>query len=458
MNTANIDAFRSDFPGDVILPGDSGYDEARTVMVRQGSPALIVRPRSSEGVAQAVRYAKDNSLKLSVRSGGHSNAGHSTNDGGMIIDLKHLNSVEVRDAATRRVRLGGGATWGEVVKVLSGHGLALTSGDVSSVGVGGLVVGGGVGWMVRKYGLAIDNLVAAEVVTVSGEIIRASTSEHADLFWAIRGGGGNFGVVTGFEFAAQPVSKVHFGSITFKPDSFADILKGWVDYMRTAPEELTTMLLALPTFAGNPPAIIIMCCYASEDATAANAAIDPLRKLGEAVSDDVTLEDYADVLEEAHPYEGVRIITHNTLVRTVSDELISTVEEAYRRHDAILQIRSIGGAMNRVAGDDTAFAHRDSEIMIISPVFLPPNASESDVDDALAPWRAIAAFGSGAYVNFFSENTGQEILAAYPPATLARLASIKQKYDPQNLFSQNYNITPSSATAKTESAASALTS
>jgi FAD/FMN-containing dehydrogenase len=439
MAEQTIEALQSNFTGDIIKPDDSRYDQARTTYLFKGTPVFVARPRTASDVSQAIKYTRGNKLLLSVRSGGHSGHGFSTNDGGAVIDLMHMDNVEVLDAKTHRVRIGGGALWGDIATALQRHGLVLSSGDTKTVGVGGLTLGAGMGWMLRKYGLAIDSLVAAEVVTADGVIRRASADEHDDLFWAIRGGGGNFGVVTSFEFIAHPMGKVYAGAITYDANDIAGIIKGWRDYMRQAPEELTTMLMVMPEFGGNPPAVVSMCCYAGDDKDAAMQAVGPLQQLGKVMRQNITEKDYADVLDEAHTPPGFKIITNNMFIRNFSDDLIETIS---RQKGQMLQIRSCGGAMNRVPAAATAFAHRDSEAFMVMPAFIAPSASPADIDAAQAGYRAIAHYGNGAYVNFFTELTGAEIPAAYPPPTYERLAKIKQIYDPQNIFSQNYNITP----------------
>jgi len=203
---------------EVLRPGDDGYHAAARSFFAKGEPALVVRPRGPDEVAAALAHAARHALVVSVRSGGHSPLGHGTNTGGMVIDLAHLNDVQVLDAERRLVRVGGGATWGRVAAALDPHGWSLTAGDTNNVGVGGLTLGGGVGWLVRRHGLAIDNLVGARVVTADGRLLTTSQGEHPDLFWALRGGGGNFGVVIDFDFLAQPVSTVHFGTVAYRLD------------------------------------------------------------------------------------------------------------------------------------------------------------------------------------------------------------------------------------------------
>lgn len=439
----DVKELKQKFSGEVILPEDDVYEQVRNTPFFKGSPKVVLQPKSNDDVAAAIRYARDNSLQLSVRSGGHSGAGFSTNDGGVVIDLSLMNDVEVIDEAKHIVRIGGGAVWGDIAKKLHQYGLAISSGDTLSVGVGGLTLGAGVGWMVRKYGLAIDSLVAAEIVTADGKVVRTSDTENPELFWAVRGGGGNFGVVTAFEFAAHTTGRVIAGNITFGLDNVQELLTGWRDAMRKAPEELTTMLTMMPSFMGNPPAALVMCCYAGDDEAAADTALAPLRKLGRIVNDDVKKKEYFEVLEEAHPPEGVEIIVKNGFVPDFSDELVKTIADLYGGETGpVLQIRSIGGAMKRVPADATAFAHRDGEALIVSPVFVPLGISEADRAKALAPWGKIAPFTKGAYINFFSD-TQEDLALMYAPDTLKRLSQIKKIYDPQNVFSHNFNVKPS---------------
>jgi FAD/FMN-containing dehydrogenase len=214
----------TDLPVETLRQGDDGYQNAARTFFATGWPALVVRLRGPREVAAALAHAARDDLAISVRSGGHSPLGHSTNNGGMIIDLTHLDHVQVLDARRRLVRVGGGATWGQVAKALDPHGWALTSGDTADVGVGGLTLGGGIGWLVRRYGLAIDNLVAVRIVTADGRLLTASSDEHPELFWALRGGGGNFGVAVDFDFLAQSVSAVHFGAVTYRLDDPGDLI------------------------------------------------------------------------------------------------------------------------------------------------------------------------------------------------------------------------------------------
>ncbi len=210
---SGIDALRKNFSGEIILPDNASYEQASMAFIFKGAPAIVLKPKTPADVAMGIQYARSNSLLLSIRSGGHNGAGLGTNNGGLVIDMSLINTVELINKEKRIVRIGTGAVWGDVAKKLQEYGLALSSGDTKSVGVGGLALGGGIGWMARKYGLTIDHLVAAEIVTADGNVLHTNAAEHHDLFWAIRGGGGNFGVVTYFEFEAKPATQVYSGMI-----------------------------------------------------------------------------------------------------------------------------------------------------------------------------------------------------------------------------------------------------
>jgi FAD/FMN-containing dehydrogenase len=443
MDQDKISQLKQNFTGQIILPGDPDYDLASTTMVVKGSPAIVLRPRTPADVAAAIMYARENSLIISIKSGGHSVNAYGTNNGGLVIDMALMNDLEVIDKSRNLIRIGSGNTWGEVAEFLKPHGLAISSGDTKSVGVGGLTLGGGIGWMVRQVGLAIDSLKGAEIVTADGQTLQLSETENSDLFWAIRGGGGNFGVITSFEFEAHKLGKVFGGPIIYAFENLEGVIKGWRDCMRQAPEELSTMLLAMMGFNGGPPTLLALCCYANDDEIAFKKAIDPLLNIGKVVQNGITLKDYADVLEEAHPPQGIKVVVNNALVENFSDEIITAIASLFNdKSGPVLQIRSLGGAMNRIGSEATAFAHRNSEALILCPTFVAPNATESEIKQALKPWETIAAFSKGSYVNFVSEETAKHLSENYPAATLSRLMEIKKNYDPENVFSRNYNIKP----------------
>jgi FAD/FMN-containing dehydrogenase len=428
-----------------LRPGDEGYGAAATTYMRTGRPAVVIRPHDAADAAAAIQYATNHGLVLSVQSGGHSVLGFGTNDDGVVIDMSEFDSVDLLDKAAGHVRIGAGAVWGDVAISLAEHELSLTSGDTKSVGVGGLTLGGGIGWMVRNHGLTIDSLVAADIVTAGGQALRLSDNENPDLFWAIRGGGGNFGVVTHFEFIAQPATAVHAGTITYSVDDVAALVRGWSDAHRAGPEELNSTLVLMPAFGAEMPAMAMgLVCFAGADQAAADAALAPLLALDNRTSTEITEKAYADVLEEAQPPPGVKAMATNALVETVTDEVVAAVTKWYASGTAgqLAFIRALGGAMNRVPSDATAFAHRAVEAMIVGAAFRPVDAPDDQLVEAVRPFEAVKALGVGAYSGFLGTATEDDVAAIYPVRTRQRLAEVKRTYDPGNLFSQNFNIRP----------------
>ncbi len=426
---------------EAVRPGQAGYDEAAATFFARGKPDLVVRPRDACEVAAAVRYARREGLTLSVRSGGHSGAGFGTHDEGLVIDLAHIDHVELVDPLDGLVRVGTGATWGQVAAALQPHGLGITAGDTNDVGVGGLALGGGVGWLVRRDGLTVDHIVAATVVTAEGERLRASADSHPELFWALRGGGGNVGIVVNLELRATPVGSVHFGVIAFASEDPAGLARGWRNLMREAPDELTTTLAMVPAMGGQPPRTMLLVCLADADEAAATEILAPFRQLARVVSDGVRLVPYADVLEDAAPM-GAGFAFRNAMVPHLDDELLTRISREVARGGMMFALRGLGGAMARVAPDATAFAHRDAEVMVVAGMFLPPEPAPGDVDAMLARWSPIAAHGTGAYAGFLSSATPADVAEVFPPKTYARLASVKRAYDPDNVFHRNHNVPP----------------
>lgn len=445
MKQYALSELKNKISGEIITPADSGYDNLRSVFVRTGNPTLIVRPLNTTDVAATIQFARDNQLTLSVRSGGHSMSGLSTNDGGLIIDLAHFNAVELLDASRNLVRIGAGARWGAAAKALAEWGLAISSGDTNSVGVGGLTLGGGIGWMVRKYGLTIDSLEAAELVLADGRCLRVSTTDSPELFWALRGGGGNFGVVTSLEFRAQPVRDVFGGMVIYNIAEYQSVLTGWVAAMESAPEELNSTLIIFPGLGPEPtPMLMVLLCYAGDDEAAAKAAIQPLLELGTPQHQDIQRKAYYQMLEDANPPPGIKSVTQNGFVKAFSPDVIETLLTHYGKVGTpILQIRKLGGAINRVSVDATAFAHRDYGAFILAASLVPVAMPSAQVEQIRqAAWQPLTPFVSGAYTNFLSDVGEESLVAAYPTETRARLAAVKATYDPQNVFNQNLNIKP----------------
>ncbi|MGI5223646.1 FAD-binding oxidoreductase [Actinoallomurus sp. CA-142502] len=432
-------------PGEVFAPGAEGYAEAAATVFAAGTPDLVVRPRDADGVAAAVRHATAAGLAVTVRSGGHSMAGLSTHTDGMVIDLRNLRGVEVLNRERRRVRIGAGATWGAVAAELAWYGLGLTAGDTREVGVGGLTLGGGMGWLVRRYGLAIDNLVAADLVTAAGELIHADAEQHGDLFWALRGGGGNFGVVTSFEFIAQPVTTVHFGTIGYEAVDPARLVAGWRELAGASDEDLTTILNLLPSPPGGPAGpytAMLQCCYGGSDPDAAAAALRPFRALAPVSADTVRETPYADILEACPTLPpGARMEIRNALVPALDDAMTGAIADLLA-DGAAIALRGLGGAVARVAPDATAYAHRDAEAMVVAGTMLPPGASPELAAAALARWSPVAARSRGAYVNFLGTATDDDVASVYPSATYRRLAEVKRRYDPANVFRRTHNVPP----------------
>jgi FAD/FMN-containing dehydrogenase len=436
---------RGGFDGDIIQPGDMEYELVSNVKLAAGHPAYVLRPESVDGVRAAVRFAADAGLALAVRGGGHSFAGFGTNDGGVVIDLTRLADVDIIDSERHVVRVGGGATWGQVGVVLAGHSLAISAGDTRSVGVGGLTLSGGIGWKVRKHGLALDNLVAADVVTADGNLVHASTEQNAELFWGIRGGGGNFGVVTAFEFRAHPTTDVYFGTIAFPAAEANAVLQGWAEHLRVAPEELTSVAEFANPFAGPDAPVELHIAFDGDSAELMAAAVDPIRRLGTVIKDDIALKPYVDILVDGGtPPPGLQFVTRSAFVErdSVADTLRILTEVAAQPGSPFLAVRSVGGAVSRVAADATAYVHRQAELMFMTTIAGPPAVIDAARPALDAIWQRLAPHVGGAYANFMTSANERDVAAVYPPSTYARLAELKRSYDPDVLFAGNYTVRP----------------
>jgi FAD/FMN-containing dehydrogenase len=446
MNADTFAEFNHRIAGEVVVPGSPTYDQLRKVFNRAASPAVIVRGQSTDDLVTALRFAREYHLPVSVRSGGHGWSGLATNNGGLVLDLSAFNTVELLDPEHHLVRIGAGAGWGEVAKALATYDLAISSGDTNQVGVGGLTLGGGIGWMVRTHGLTIDSLHAAELITADGRILHVSADAHPDLFWAIRGGGGNFGVVTSFDFYAQPGATIVGGAVVYDMAEVESVLPGWASAMRAAPEQLNSTIVLFSGFGPQAPAQIrVLLCYAGDDEAAASVAIKPLLQLGSLQSQDIRKKPYYAMLEDAvAPPPSLKLVGHNGFLKSLSTEALAVIAANYGKPgQPIAQIRSLGGAMARVSSQATAFAHRESEALVVVPAFAPADASNEQAQQIRrAAWHPLEALSSGAYVNFLSDASEASVAGAYPSATYTRLASIKASYDPDNIFKMNQNIKP----------------
>jgi FAD/FMN-containing dehydrogenase len=449
------------FRGSVIAPDDGGYDDARAIWngTVDRRPRLIARCSGTADVATAVRCARDRDLEIAVRGGGHNVAGTAVCDDGMMIDLSAMRAVSV-DPVERIALVQGGALWGDVDHETQAHGLATTGGIVGHTGVGGVALGGGVGWLMRKHGLTVDNVIEAELVTAEGDIIRASADDHEDLFWALRGGGGNFGAVCSFRFALHPVGPtVVAGPVFWPAEDTADVLRFYREFVADAPDELGNVIRlgTIPPLSvireelHFQPAIAVASCYAGpvEDG---ERAIRALREFGTALVDLVGPSLYVDhqrSLDDTVPH-GWHYAWKATDLTGLSDEVIDIVaEQAYRATSprSYAAMFHMGGAVARVARDATAYPGRDVEHNIIIDAAWLPEQDDS-VGAADTAWAreflgALQPHRAGVYVNFLdSDDDISRVREAYGDDTYRRLAEVKAKYDPENVFHNNKNIQP----------------
>ncbi|MBV9355359.1 MAG: FAD-binding oxidoreductase [Chloroflexi bacterium] len=439
--------------GELIRPAHDDYATARQVWNRavDRHPALIVRAADAADVVRAVSFAHEQGLPLAVRSGGHSLAGHGTVHGGLVLDLSRLRGLSI-DPERRVAWAQPGLTWGQYAERAHAYGLATSSGDTATVGLGGLTLGGGIGWMVRKHGLTIDNLLSVELVTADGRLVRASADEHPDLFWALRGGGGNFGVATAFQYRLQPAGTVVGGAVVY-PAS-ATVLRGWADYAAQAPDELTSIAFVMPA----PPVpfipaeyhgrlvVIVAICYAGDPA-AGEPVVEPLQQLGRPIAN----------LVGPMPYPGLFALTeaasqpHPSTTRSgyfaaLTDETLEEIvghAEQMPLPSGLIELRALGGAMARVPAEATAFAHRDQPFMAVV-IGGAPDAASMEPQRAWTEqlWEVLRPRSRGVYANFLADEGPERVREAYAPASFERLVALKRQYDPSNVFRLNQNIRP----------------
>jgi FAD/FMN-containing dehydrogenase len=450
-SSISIPRLRDSFDGRVTAPDDAGYDQARKVFYGKYDrrPAAIVRPADVAEVAQVVTLAADGGLELAVRSGGHSLAGHSVSEGGIVLDLSEMTALDL-DLEGRTAWAQTGLTAGAYTTAVGGHGLATGFGDTASVGIGGLTLGGGVGFLVRRHGLTIDNLLAAEVVTADGRVLQVDAETHPDLFWAIRGGGGNFGVATRFRYRLHELPSI-VGGMLLLPGS-AEVIEALVATAEAAPEELSLIanVMVAPPMPFLPPAahgqlvVMTLLCYAG-DAEAGERALAPFRALADPIADMVQPMPYAGLFEPADDMEVVEESARSLFMDGVDSRAATAIVEQLRATTApmaVAQLRVLGGAMARVPAEATAFAHRDRRVMAgVGCVY--QDAGERPTHEAWADGFAAALRGGpGVYVNFLSNEGPDRVREAYPDRTWDRLVEVKRRYDPGNLFRLNQNIPP----------------
>jgi len=461
------DKFQSKIKGQVLVPGDPGYDEVRRVWnaMIDRRPAVIVRCAEAADVAPAIALARQNGLELSLRGGGHHIAGHSVSDGGLMIDFSAMRNVGV-DSRIRRAYVQPGATLGDFDRAVQAHALATPVGINSTTGIAGLTLGGGFGWLTREYGMTIDNLVAADVVAANGQVLRASEQDHPELFWAIRGGGGNFGVITQFEFKLHPLGpSVFAGLMVFPLQQAKEVLKQYREFVESAPSELNVWAVLrqappLPFLAKDVHGteVVLLAIFFAGNARDGERLIQPLRHFGNVLGEHVGPMLYTQWQQSFDPLltAGFRNYWKSHNFTQISDEALDTILEFAGKlpspHCEIF-VGLLAGAANDVPSEATAYSARDAKF-VINVHGRWENAKQDDAGIAWsrAFFQAAAPYASsGAYVNFMTADEGERVAAAYGP-NYARLLRIKRHYDPENIFHLNQNISAGRSMAQRRSA------
>jgi hypothetical protein len=447
LSTGDLQGLRGALRGSLLLPGEAGYENARRVLIDtiDRHPALVVQPSGAADVRTAINFARERDLLLAVKCGGHSDAGFGTCDGGMQLDLSQLRGVRV-DAASRTAYVAGGSLLGELDHEAMSCGLVTTAGTVSHTGVGGLTLGGGYGRLARRFGLALDNVRSVDIVTADGQLRHASPKDNPDLFWGVRGGGGNFGVVTMFEFALHPMQRqVVSGSLVFPTSRLKELLTMYAQFSTHAPDELyCDFIVSLP--AGKDGVVVFSLCYSGAPERA-ETVLAPLRKLGTPLADTLKARDYVAVqrggdktdprVETVHPHTG--------FVDEFSSGLIDTLASGISAHpqrSALLFFQHAGGAIGRVAPSATAIPHRHATHNMIFNVAW-PNAVDPAPHIAYSDelWSRLGRYVNGFYTNEVIDEPINVVEANYQ-GNLTRLRALKKKYDAGNLFRLNANVRP----------------
>lgn len=442
----------ADLRGTLLLPDSDGYDQARGVwnLVHDARPAAIVQAADADDVRRSVRFAREAGLEIAVRSGGHSLAGFSTGDGVLVIDLRQLRGLHI-DPESRLVSAGAGLTASDVTAALAAHDLAVPFGDTGSVGIAGLTLGGGIGYLARKFGLAIDRVRSMEVVTANGDVIIVSAEQHPDLFWALRGGGGNFGIVTRFVYEAVPVAETLSGAL-FLPLT-AEVVRGVLSLADSAPDELTTItnIMAappapfIPPEAVGKPSVVVLLVYAGDPAEG-QTVVDRFRSLAPPIADLVAPMPYPGIYEFSAEAETpgphmIRSLFADELDDAAIERIVARMSGSDGPMAAITQLRVLGGEMGRVATDASAFAHRGAKVMFsVFTMLVDPDRVAPDMRWTEAYFAEMAPAATGVYVNFLEAEGEARLREAYSEATYRRLAELKSRWDPANVLHRNQNI------------------
>ncbi|HEX5042113.1 MAG TPA: FAD-binding oxidoreductase [Candidatus Polarisedimenticolaceae bacterium] len=447
-----IEGLRGRMQGALIGPGDADFDQARRVWngMIDRRPALIARCGSTDDVVAAIAFARDNGLALAVRGGGHNVSGNATCDAGIVADLGPMNTVRV-DSGGRTASAGGGTRWAEYDRETQRHALASPGGAISTTGVAGLTLGGGFGWLSRSWGLACDNLLSAEVVTAAGEVLTASADENREMFWGLRGGGGNFGAVTRLDFRLRPLERLHAGLLLYPRARGREFLQAYREMTAEAPDALSSMAAFLHTPDG-VPVVGAFVVYLGE-AGPGNRAIAPLRALGPPLLDDVGPKAYTAVQQafDAGFPAGKRNYWKSTFLSRLGDEALDVLVDHAERAPTLTSIvaleHMLGGAVARVGAEETAFGHRGATYNLLVLGMGEAAAGDGDLRAwTRGLWRAMQPYSSGAvYVNYMDADEEDRIGEAYGSTNYRRLVALKDRYDPDNLFRLNQNIAPSRA-------------
>ena len=450
LENAAIEEFKAGLRGQLVLPGDQDYDDARTVWnaMIDRRPALIVRCAGVSDVINSVNLAREHNLLVAVRGGGHSFAGNAICEGGIVIDLTGMKGVRV-DPTTNTVRAEGGVLWLEFDRETQAFGLATTGGTNSDTGIAGLTLGGGHGWLGGKHGLTCDNLLSADVVTADGKFLTASATENQDLFWGLRGGGGNFGVVTSFEYQLHPVGPLLAGIVIHPFDKAKEVLEFYRDFSGGIPDEVSTACGILTSPEGHP-VVAMVACY-NGPIEAGEEVLRPLREFGPPLADHITTMSYVELqtMVDAMALPGRQNYEKAHFLASISDGAIGTLISHFEQVTSPLSfvmLQQTGGEMRRGAGDKAAYSHRDANYnFVIFATWLDPGESEVHIQWARSLWEEMQPFTTGGvYVNDIGREVeeGSDLMRAAYGANYQRLVALKNKYDPHNLFRHNQNIKP----------------
>jgi FAD/FMN-containing dehydrogenase len=450
LDAARLEDLARSTSGTILQPGDSGYDEARRV--HNGSidrrPALIVRCRTAADVAAAVRFARASDLEISVRGGGHNVAGRAVADDAVMIDLSEMKGTDVdTDAGT--VRAEGGLTWAELNGATAEHGLAVTGGAISTTGIAGLTLGGGLGWLMAKFGLAADNVLAVELVTADGEILNVTADSHPDLFWALRGGGGNFGVATTFTYRVHPLTMITGGLIAHPVDAAADLLRFYRDALADCPDDLTVFAVVAHAPDGSGMKLAAMAVFHTGDAEQAERDLAPFKSWGSPIMVEVGPMPYPvmnTLLDAGYP-AGALNYWLSSFTNGLSDGLIDTMVERFATVPSpmsALVLEHFHGAVTRIGVTDTAVPHREEGWNLLIPsVWMDPAANEENIRWTKETHAALAEhLTDRRWLNYLGDDQGADaVRGAYGP-NYDRLVEVKRRYDPDNVFHLNHNIVP----------------